>query len=50
VNKKSKGIGLRNIENRVKFHKGNLCVQSSPGQGCMIAIEVPLKHQVVLFS
>jgi two-component system sensor histidine kinase UhpB len=50
INKKAKGIGLRNIDNRVKFHKGKLHIQSSPGQGCIIAIEVPLKHQVVLYS
>jgi two-component system sensor histidine kinase UhpB len=50
MNKKAKGIGLRNIDNRVKFHKGKLHIQSSPGQGCIIAIEVPLKHQVVLYS
>jgi PAS domain S-box-containing protein len=47
MSKKSKGIGLKNIESRVKFHKGHLCIQSSPGQGCIIAIEVPLKHRVV---
>jgi PAS domain S-box-containing protein len=50
MKKKAKGIGLRNIDNRVKFHKGELHIQSSPGQGCIIAIEVPLKHPIVLYS
>jgi two-component system sensor histidine kinase UhpB len=50
MNKKSKGIGHRNIDNRVKFHKGTLTIQSAPGEGCAIMIEVPLKHQVVLYS
>jgi two-component system, NarL family, sensor histidine kinase UhpB len=50
MNKKSKGIGLRNIDNRVQFYKGNLHIQSSPGHGCMIAIEVPLKRPIVLYS
>jgi PAS domain S-box-containing protein len=50
MDKKSKGIGLRNIDNRVKFHKGVLDIQSSPGQGCTIDIEVPLKHEIVLYS
>jgi two-component system, NarL family, sensor histidine kinase UhpB len=50
MKKKSKGIGLRNIDNRVQFYKGNLHIQSSPGNGCMIAIEVPLKRPIVLYS
>jgi two-component system, NarL family, sensor histidine kinase UhpB len=50
MSKKSKGIGLRNIDKRVQFYKGNLHIQSSPGHGCMIAIEVPLKRPIVLYS
>jgi two-component system, NarL family, sensor histidine kinase UhpB len=50
MTKKSKGIGLRNIDNRVQFYKGNLHIQTSPGHGCMIAIEVPLKRPIVLYS
>lgn len=50
VNAKPKGIGLRNIDNRVKFHKGNLDIQSALGEGCMITIEVPLNHETVEYN
>jgi PAS domain S-box-containing protein len=42
MSKKSKGIGLRNIDNRVKFHKGVVSIHSKPGAGCAIEISVPL--------
>jgi PAS domain S-box-containing protein len=42
MNKKSKGIGLRNIDNRVQFHKGIVSLHSKPGGGCAIEISVPL--------
>lgn len=45
--KKSKGIGLRNIDTRVKFHKGTAVITSAPGEGCRIDIEVPLKAETV---
>jgi signal transduction histidine kinase len=51
MEKKSKGIGLRNIDTRVKFHKGTSIISSRPGDGCTINIEVPLKTQpVTLYS
>jgi len=46
INKKSKGIGLRNIDNRVRFHKGIISIFSKPGKGCAIEISVPLKNEV----
>jgi len=45
--KKSKGIGLRNIDTRVKFHKGQTNIISYPGEGCTIDIAVPLKTETV---
>jgi len=44
VTKKPEGIGLRNIDDRVKLHQGKFDIQSSPGDGCRIAIEVPLHN------
>jgi PAS domain S-box-containing protein len=45
MEKKSKGIGLRNIDNRVKFHKGVVSICSKPGKGCAIEISVPLTNE-----
>jgi len=50
MSNKAKGIGLRNIDNRVKFHKGRLTIESAPGEGCRLAIEVPLKHELSLYN
>ncbi len=36
----TKGIGWTNIENRVEFLKGKLDVQSAPGQGTAVLIEL----------
>lgn len=49
ITQKSKGIGLRNIDNRVRFYKGTVQIESKPGSGCAIEIFVPFKeesHQV----
>jgi PAS domain S-box-containing protein len=43
TNKKSKGIGLRNIDNRVKFYEGFSSITSQPGKGCRLEISVPLQ-------
>ena len=48
--KKSKGIGLRNIENRVRFYKGVTIITSKPGQGCMLEISVPMKRENYLVA
>ena len=42
--KKSKGIGLRNIENRVKFYDGVANLTSQPGKGTRLEISVPLER------
>ena len=46
TNKKSKGIGLRNIDNRVKFYNGVTHVTSRPGKGCCLEISIPMQKIV----
>jgi signal transduction histidine kinase len=40
--KKTSGIGLRNIQNRVGFYNGTVKVDSAPGKGCTLTITIPL--------
>jgi two-component system sensor histidine kinase UhpB len=40
--KKTGGIGLRNIQNRVGFYNGAVLIESSPGKGCTLIITIPL--------
>ncbi len=40
--KKSSGIGLRNIKNRVGFYNGEVTIQSEPGKGCTLTINIPI--------
>ncbi|HTR31355.1 MAG TPA: response regulator [Puia sp.] len=40
--KKTGGIGLRNIQNRVGFYNGAVQVDSAPGEGCTLTIAIPL--------
>jgi two-component system, NarL family, sensor histidine kinase UhpB len=40
--KKSKGIGLKNIESRCGLFNGTMIVQAAPGQGCRIKIRIPV--------
>lgn len=42
TSKKVKGIGLQNISNRVEFYSGNLHIETSPGNGCELIINIPL--------
>jgi two-component system, NarL family, sensor histidine kinase UhpB len=44
--KKMKGIGLRNIANRVEFYNGALEIISAPGEGCRLVIEIPLNKSL----
>ena len=41
IEKKSTGIGLRNIANNVELHAGKFEIVSSPGEGCSLIIEIP---------
>jgi signal transduction histidine kinase len=40
--KKTSGIGLRNIRNRVNYYNGTLDLESAPGKGCTLTITIPL--------
>ncbi|PJF21995.1 MAG: hypothetical protein CUN56_08235 [Phototrophicales bacterium] len=37
-----KGLGLRNLQHRVQMHNGTLTIESQPGQGTNVAIQIPL--------
>jgi two-component system sensor histidine kinase UhpB len=39
---RSKGIGLKNIKNRVDFYAGSMTLVSAPGRGCKLAIAIPV--------
>lgn len=41
IKKAKTGIGLRNIENRVEFLNGRLAINSAPGEGCMLEVNLP---------
>lgn len=49
TSQKSKGIGLRNIENRVKFYKGNVSIRSQKGKGCVLEVSIPMKRPIAVF-
>lgn len=40
--KKTGGIGLRNIRNRVTFYNGSVSIDSAPGKGCTLTVIIPL--------
>jgi PAS domain S-box-containing protein len=39
-----KGVGLKNIQNRIYLINGTLQLQSEPGQGCQLTIQFPIKN------
>ncbi len=39
---RSKGIGLKNIESRVKLMNGELDIETTPGRGTLVTVEVPI--------
>jgi two-component system NarL family sensor kinase len=41
--KNAKGIGWNNIESRIDFMKGKVDIQSAPGDGTSVLIELPVK-------
>ncbi|WP_221409523.1 PAS domain-containing protein [Marinoscillum furvescens] len=44
VNQTKNGIGLNNISRRVKVFGGDIDIQSAPGKGCKIIIEIPYSN------
>ena len=41
INKKREGIGITNTINRVESFNGTINIETSPGNGCKIQIEIP---------
>ena len=41
--KKTSGIGLRNIRNRIDFYNGDFAIASEPGEGCTVTVTIPLR-------
>ena len=41
TNKRKEGIGITNMTNRVESFNGKICIESAPGKGCKINIEIP---------
>jgi PAS domain S-box-containing protein len=50
LSQKSKGVGLRNIDNRVKFYKGTSSIITQPYHGCRLEVSVPLKREINLIG
>lgn len=42
VQQKAQGIGLKNINSRISFYSGQMNIISSPGNGCILNINIPL--------
>lgn len=42
---KSDGIGLNNIQSRIKVFGGDLFIDSKAGQGCRITVKLPIKAE-----
>lgn len=47
-NAKSSGFGLHNIRSRVEVFEGTVEIDSSPGQGTVTTIEIPLTSELML--
>ncbi len=45
VNQKVRGMGLRSIRDRVGTIRGSLEIQSEPGQGTRVLIQLPVKNE-----
>lgn len=41
-----KGVGLDSMRSRIKFHKGEISIQTAPGKGVKINIQMPLHNEV----
>jgi PAS domain S-box-containing protein len=38
----TRGIGLSNIHDRVRFYNGTVDIQSAPGKGCLLTVTLPV--------
>ncbi len=43
MQKTNSGIGLASIRDRAKFYNGKTEIQSAPGQGCQLTVNIPLQ-------
>ena len=50
IQKKSGGIGLRNMSNRAGFFNGKVDIISAPGNGCTLIVTIPIKQEVKYYS
>ncbi|HEX7847535.1 MAG TPA: response regulator [Chitinophagaceae bacterium] len=48
TSKKTDGIGLQNIKNRVEYYDGSITLQSSAGSGCKLDVSIPIKKSLEL--
>lgn len=39
---RTKGIGLKNVESRTKLLNGSMDVESTPGEGTLVTVEIPI--------
>jgi signal transduction histidine kinase len=46
-NQKKKGIGLINMETRIKNSGGHLQISTEPGKGTLLKFELPLKPIII---
>lgn len=47
LQQKEEGMGLSNIRSRIQFLKGSVDIDSSPGNGTLVAIHVPTQQHAV---
>lgn len=47
TSKKPKGIGLRNIANRLLLYNGSMVLESSPGNGCKLKVNIFTDNEFV---
>jgi PAS domain S-box-containing protein len=46
--KKRKGIGIHNIQTRVRLYGGQINIHSEPGKGCQLRIEFPITNDILV--
>jgi signal transduction histidine kinase len=47
INDEKTGIGLGNVAARVNYLKGKIEIDTRPGKGTTIVIDIPLKYQII---
>ena len=50
IQKKSGGIGLRNMSNRAGFFNGKVDIVTSPENGCTLIVTIPIKQEEKYYS